>query len=109
MAAHGARRLLEMTANLAHVIGIELLTAAQACDFRAPLKTSARLEAVRALLRKDIPSLADDRYFAPDIEHATSLVTGGALARAAGADALPTLLGRGTMSPLQETGPVPMA
>ena len=92
MAAHGARRLLEMTANLGNVIGIELLTAAQACDFRAPLKSSARLEAVRALLRKDVPSLADDRYFAPDIAHATSLVTGGALADVAGSDAMPKLV-----------------
>jgi histidine ammonia-lyase len=94
MAAHGARRLLEMTANAANVIGIELLTAAQACDFRAPLKSSARLEAVRALLRKDVPSLADDRYFAPDIARATSLVTNGALADAVGAEVLPTLLGQ---------------
>ncbi len=91
MAAHGARRLLEMTANLGNVIGIELLTAAQACDFRAPLKSSARLEAVRTLLRKNVPSLADDRYFAPDIAQATSLVTGGALANVAGSDALPRL------------------
>ena len=91
MAAHGARRLLEMTANLGNVIGIELLTAAQACDFRAPLKSSARLEAVRTLLRKDVPSLTDDRYFAPDISHATSLVTGGGLADVAGSDALPRL------------------
>ena len=74
------------------MIGIELLTAAQACDFRAPLKSSTRLEAVSALLRKDVPSLADDRYFAPDIEHATSLVTSGALADAVGSDALPTIL-----------------
>ena len=92
MAAHGARRLLEMTANAAHVIGIELLTAAQGCDFRSPLKSSATLEAVRALLRKDVPSLADDRYFAPDIAHATSLVTSGALVASLG-PVLPTLLG----------------
>jgi histidine ammonia-lyase len=80
-----------MTANLGNVIGIELLTAAQACDFRAPLKSSARLEAARALLRKDVPMLADDRYFAPDMEHATSLVTSGALADAVGGSSLPTL------------------
>src|SRR5471030_2528441 len=92
MAAHGARRLLEMTANLGNVIGIELLTAAQACYFRAPLKSSARLEAVRTLLRKDVLSLADYRYFAPDMEHATSLVTSGALADAVGGDSLPTIL-----------------
>lgn len=48
MAAHGARRLLAMAENAAHVIGIELLAAAQGCDFHAPLRSSAALEAARA-------------------------------------------------------------
>ena len=42
--------------------------------------------------RHHVPLLTDDRYFAPDMEHATFLVFGGALADAAGRDALPTLL-----------------
>ena len=42
MAAHGARRLLRMAANLASVIGIELLAAAQGCDFHARLARRAR-------------------------------------------------------------------
>ena len=54
MAAHGARRLLEMTSNAAGVIGIELLAAAQGCDFHAPLTSSAPLESVRALLRAQV-------------------------------------------------------
>ena len=89
MAAHGARRLLEMAANAGNVIGIELLAAAQACDFHAPLQSSAPLEAVRALLRSDVPTLTDDRYFAADIASATALVTTGALGRATGSDFLP--------------------
>jgi len=43
MAAHGARRLLPMVENAVSVIGIELLAAAQGCDFHAPLR-SAHLE-----------------------------------------------------------------
>jgi hypothetical protein len=35
MAAHGARRLMQMAENAANVIGIELLAAAQGCDFHA--------------------------------------------------------------------------
>ena len=89
MAAHGARRLLEMAANTGNVVGIELLAAAQACDFHAPLKSSTPLEAVRALLRSGVPTLTDDRYFAADIEHATALVTTGELGRATGSDFLP--------------------
>jgi histidine ammonia-lyase len=40
MSAHAARRLLPMAENTAAVIGIELLAAAQGCDFHAPLKSS---------------------------------------------------------------------
>jgi histidine ammonia-lyase len=91
MAAHGARRLLEMAANVGNVIGIELLAAAQACDFHAPLESSAKLEAVRALLRSRVPGLSDDRYFSADIESATSLVMTGELSRIAGRGVLPAL------------------
>ncbi|MCW6510144.1 histidine ammonia-lyase [Lichenifustis flavocetrariae] len=93
MAAHGARRLLPMLANASAVIGIELLAAAQACDFHRPLASSEPLEAVRALLRAEVPTLEDDRYFHPDMEAANALVRSGALAAAAGAVKLPSLTG----------------
>ncbi|MGO4833980.1 histidine ammonia-lyase, partial [Rhizobiaceae sp. 2RAB30] len=51
MAAHGARRLLGMAENTAAVLGIELLAAAQGCDFHKPLASSAALVGVRGLLR----------------------------------------------------------
>ena len=91
MATHGARRLLAMAENTAGVVGIELLAAAQGCDFHAPLASSLHLESVRTTLREIIPSLTDDRYFAPDIAAATSLVRSGALAKAAGQELLPAL------------------
>ena len=90
MAAHAARRLLPMAANAASVLGIELLAAAQGCDFHAPLRSSPALEAVRAALRREVPGLVDDRYFAPDIAAATELVSSGAIAAAVG-DMLPGL------------------
>lgn len=80
MAAHGARRLAAMTDNLAAILGIEYLAAAQGCDFHAPLRSSAVLEAARTLLRDKVPMLAADRHFHPDIMAATALVAGGALA-----------------------------
>ncbi len=92
MACHGARRLAAMATNAAGVIGIELLAAAQGCDFRAPLPSSAPLERVRAQLRARVPALADDRFFAPDMEAAIQLVATGALAEAA-AIPLPALEG----------------
>ncbi|WP_433851643.1 histidine ammonia-lyase [Stenotrophomonas nitritireducens] len=80
MAAHGARRLLAMAENAANVVGIELLAAAQGCDFHAPLRSSDALEQVRATLRAQVPTLQDDRYFHPDMVAATDLVRSGALA-----------------------------
>jgi histidine ammonia-lyase len=74
MAAHGARRLIAMAENLGHVIGIEYLAAAQGCDFHAPLKSSQALEGARALLRAKVPTLDEDRHFAPDMAMATSLL-----------------------------------
>jgi histidine ammonia-lyase len=79
MAAHGARRLLAMVEAAMAVIGIELLAAAQGCDFHAPLKSSTTLEAVRAVLRKRVPHLSDDRHFHPDMEIANAMVRSGAL------------------------------
>ncbi|MFT4253286.1 MAG: aromatic amino acid lyase, partial [Caulobacter sp.] len=85
MAAHGARRLLSMVENATAVIGIELLAAAQGCDFHAPLTSSAALEAVRKAVRDKVPHLSDDRHFHPDMEAANTLVrTGAAIAAAAG-------------------------
>lgn len=84
MAAHGARRLLAMAENASAVIGIELLAAAQGCDFHAGLTSSNALESVRALLRERVPTLDHDRHFHPDIEAANALVRSGAVAEAAG-------------------------
>jgi histidine ammonia-lyase len=91
MAAHGARRLASMADNAMSVVGIELLAAAQACDFHAPLASSAPLEALRSLLRRDVPHLENDRYFHPDITAATSLVSRSAVIEAIGAGTLPSL------------------
>jgi histidine ammonia-lyase len=79
MATHGARRLLEMAANAASVIGIELLAAAQGIEFHRPLKSSRPLEAALQTLRRSVPRYDRDRFFAPDIEAATDLVRSGAL------------------------------
>lgn len=84
MAAHGARRLLAMADNLTNVVAIELLAAAQGCDFHAPLSSSVALEAVRATLRQHVPMLRDDRYFHPEICIAAKLVQSGEIATSTG-------------------------
>jgi len=84
MAAHGARRLMGMVENATAVLGIELLAAAQGCDFHAPLRSSKALEAVRKLIRAEVPHLDDDRHFHPDMEAANVLVRSGAVIEAVG-------------------------
>ena len=92
MATFAARRLQPMISNTAHILGIELLAAAQGIEFLRPLTSSPALEAVHALLRESCPSIAHDRYLAPDIERAEALVSNGSLARILRTlPALPTL------------------
>ena len=91
MACHGARRLLAMTDNLAGIIGIEAVTAAQGIDLRAPLKTSRELQKAHAAIRGAVPALGDDRYMAGDLEAASELVRSGALNASVGAGILPEL------------------
>ncbi|RKS84558.1 histidine ammonia-lyase [Sphingosinicella microcystinivorans] len=86
MAAHGARRLLPMIENAMNVVAIELLAAAQACDFHAPLPSSVALERAKAMLRGKVPKLGEDRLMAPDIAEACALVRSGALVQASGVD-----------------------
>ena len=90
MSAHAARRLAGMAENAVNVVAIELLAAAQGCDFHLPMTSSVPLERVRARLRERVPGLDHDRYLAPDIAAAADLVRAGALALAAGIE-LPSI------------------
>lgn len=84
MAAHAARRLARMNANLDTILGVEAICGAQGIGFRAPLTTSTPLQRVIARLREAVPALEADRYLAPDLQAAAALVRDDALAAAAG-------------------------
>ena len=77
MATFAARRLQPMIDNVAHILGIEWLAAAQGIEFLRPLHSSAPLEAAHGLLRQRCPAMMQDRYLAPDIEAATAAVLNG--------------------------------
>ena len=78
-----------MAANLAQIVGVELLVGAQGVEFRAPLRTSTVLTNVIARLRQDISSLGEDRFLAADMEAAAALIRSGAMVKAAGSVPLP--------------------
>ncbi|SEA58208.1 histidine ammonia-lyase [Rubrimonas cliftonensis] len=91
MAAHGARRLMEMADNLGRILGVEALAAAQGIGFRAPLETSPLLARAIARLRADCPPLSEDRAVAPEMEAAAALIRSGAVLEAAGSSLFPEL------------------
>jgi histidine ammonia-lyase len=92
MATFAARRLQPMISNVAVILGIEWLASAQGVDFLRPLRSSSALEQAHALLRAQCASMPTDRYLAPDIERATTLVSEGALSSVfRNLDGLPTL------------------
>jgi len=78
MATHGARRLGPMNANLARIVAIELMAAAEGIDFRRPLKSSVMLEQAHGLIRSKSATREEDREFATDTEAVAGLIEGGA-------------------------------
>ncbi len=80
MAAHGARRLARMNANLNVILGVELICAAQGVEFRAPLTTSSTLQAAMRDIRTRIATIEEDRFLAGDIAEAARMVADGSLA-----------------------------
>jgi histidine ammonia-lyase len=79
MAAHAARRLVRMNANLNVIIGVEAMCGVQGIEFRTPLQTSTALQAAMAALRTKVATLAQDRYMAPSIEAAADMIATGTL------------------------------
>jgi histidine ammonia-lyase len=79
----GARKLRRSVDGLTRVVAIEVLTAARALDFRAPLVPSPATAAVVRLLRSSgIAGPGPDRYLSPEIETAVELVRSGAVVHA---------------------------
>ncbi|OOE34261.1 histidine ammonia-lyase [Salinivibrio kushneri] len=91
MATFAARRLHDMSSNTRGILAVELLSASQGIDFRAPHKSSERLEQAKAELRGVVPFYDKDRYFAPDIEKANALLKTGTYNRLMPNSLLPSL------------------
>ncbi|MGI4864579.1 MAG: histidine ammonia-lyase [Janthinobacterium lividum] len=70
-AATKARRVVE---NVEQILGIELMTAAQALDLRRPYRSSPALEAVVAAFREVVTFVPRDRVLYPDLHRAAKFV-----------------------------------
>ena len=74
MGSISGRKALQIIDNLEHILAIELLCAAQAFDFRRPLKSGDILEACHAHTRSKIDHAEVDRIFSKDIEKALQII-----------------------------------
>lgn len=74
MGSISGRKALQIITNLERILAIELLCAAQAFDFRRPLKSGAVLEACHAHVRKHVDHAEEDRVFADDIAIAHKII-----------------------------------
>jgi histidine ammonia-lyase len=79
MGSIGARKLCRVIGNVENILAVELLCAAQAFDFRRPLKSGPVLEAVHDAIRTVIPHAEEDRVFSDDIRKARDFIATGRL------------------------------
>ena len=80
MATHGVRRLGDMADNVAHILAVELLAAAEGIEHHRPLTSSPPLEQALDQLRTVATAIPTDRYFADHIQAAAEVIEGGRLA-----------------------------
>ena len=81
MATFAARRLHEMLDNVANVVAIELLAAAQGIEFHRPKQSSADIESIISMLREVSPAFEQDRSLSVDIGRVAELIKAGRFCR----------------------------
>ncbi len=74
MGSISALKLLDVYENVEKILAIELFTAAQALDFRKPMRPGRGVEVAHKFIREIIPHADEDHYFKDDINEATSLL-----------------------------------
>ena len=75
MGSISARKTLQIVKNLEKILAIEMLCAAQAIDFRRPLKSSAILESCHNLIRQKIPYITEDIILSELIETSSEIIS----------------------------------
>lgn len=74
MGSIGARKALQVCGNLTKILAIEMICAAQALDFRKPLKSGKTIQEAHRFIRQSISHATEDRIFSKDIESVESLI-----------------------------------
>jgi histidine ammonia-lyase len=76
MGANAATKLHQVVENTFKVLGIELFNAAQALEFRRPLRSSAELEGLIEKYRDIVPFIDNDDIMYPHIENSVRFLKG---------------------------------
>ena len=79
MGSISALKLYDVLENLEQVLGIELFTAAQALDYRKPLRPGKGVKLAHELVRDHIKHAEEDHYFKDDINRAVGFIKTNAL------------------------------
>ena len=72
-----SRKAYDLARKLEYLLAVELMTQVQAMDLMEGAKFSPATEAVRALVRSQVPPVDDDRHFYPDIEAIKNMIASG--------------------------------
>lgn len=74
MGSIGGRKALQVIENLEKILAIELLTAAQALEFRKPMRSGVFLDEIHKEIRKKVAFAEKDRVFTDDIEKGIQMI-----------------------------------
>ncbi|RDY57876.1 histidine ammonia-lyase [Flagellimonas nanhaiensis] len=74
MGSISGRKALQIIENVEKILAIELLTAAQAFEYRKPLKSGVLLDEIHKFLRTKVSFAESDRVFADDIEKGIEII-----------------------------------
>ncbi|MBK7129393.1 MAG: histidine ammonia-lyase [Crocinitomicaceae bacterium] len=74
MGANSATKLFRVVENVWRILGIELMNAAQAIEFRRPLKSSDTIEKILLDYRKSIKFISEDTYMRPELEKSITFI-----------------------------------
>ncbi|MCL6624984.1 histidine ammonia-lyase [Alicyclobacillus shizuokensis] len=80
-AYQAARKAYQVAEKVTHILAIELMAAAQALDFHRPLRPSSATASVYRAIRREVPTLEEDRYLYPDIVAIYDMIHEGEIVR----------------------------
>ncbi|MGG2024502.1 histidine ammonia-lyase [Gottfriedia sp. S16(2024)] len=76
-----ARKAFQISKKLEHILAIELMVATQALDFHDSLKASPVTASIHQLIRNQVPTVEEDRYFYHDIEKIRNQIHDGEIVK----------------------------